>query len=144
MIISYLCGKLNLRELRGHKDVQVLSYKLSFCYKLKFSYPYIFVTQYRRFLIFQTMKSVRSNNKFEISKILTIQMQRYSDQKIGSNSVPLTFSFCLVEQHFVVFSLISFIFLFPSFILCLTFIALNSTIKNFEIFHYLVKVYIGE
>ena len=36
--------------------------KLSFCHKLEFSNIYIFATQCRRPLIFQTMNSVRSNN----------------------------------------------------------------------------------
>ncbi len=45
--------------------------ELSFCYKLKLSNPYIFVSQCRRPLIFQTMNSVRSNNlNFKYQKFI--------------------------------------------------------------------------
>ena len=40
----------------------ILLKELSFCHKLKYSYPYIFATQCRRPYIFQTINSVRSNN----------------------------------------------------------------------------------
>ena len=39
-----------------------LAKELSFCHKLSFSNPYIFVTRCWRPLIFQTINSVRSNN----------------------------------------------------------------------------------
>ena len=44
--------------------------ELSFCHKLKYSYPYILATQCRRPYIFQTINSVRSNN-------LSLKYQRF-------------------------------------------------------------------
>ena len=54
-----------------------LAKELSFCHKLSFSNPYIFVTRWWRPLIFQTINSVRSNNH-------SLKYQRFtsSDRKV--------------------------------------------------------------
>ena len=68
--IDILQGKIKIKEL-------------SFCHKLWFSYPYIFATQCRRTLIFQTMNHVRPNNlslkyhRFAPSGCKDIQIRKF-------------------------------------------------------------------
>ena len=50
--------------------MKISSKELSFCHKLKYSYPYILATQCRRSLIFQTFNSVKSKN-------LSLKYQRF-------------------------------------------------------------------
>ena len=51
--------------------MKISSKELSFCHKLKYSYPYILATQCRRSLIFQTFNSVKSKN-------LSLKSQRFT------------------------------------------------------------------
>ena len=63
-------------------------------HKLKFSYPYIFVTWRCKSLIFQSsIIWPYMNSKFEITKVHAIELQRYRDKKIrnsGRDSIPFS------------------------------------------------------
>jgi len=74
MVSETVCSRMNYDGLKVYKKVDNILYcrgksqtrkfakELSFCLKLKSFNPYIFATQYRGPLIFQTMHFVRSNN----------------------------------------------------------------------------------
>ena len=65
---------------------------MSFCHKLWFSNPYIFATQCRRPLIFQTMNHVRPNN-------ISLKHQRFTP--LGCKDVEIRKFEFVVKTHFL-------------------------------------------
>ena len=69
---EYLYNSIILKNIflsRNYK-FDFITKEVSFCHKLKYSYPYILATQCRRPKIFQTVNSVRSNS-------LSLKYQRF-------------------------------------------------------------------
>ena len=58
--LEFLAKAHFLSNFFSHRNL--FAKELSLCHKLRFCNPYIFATQCRRPLIFQTMHSVRSNS----------------------------------------------------------------------------------